>query len=223
MNLDFQKSDGLITAVIQDHVTGRVLMVGYMNEEAFRLTVETGFATFYSRSRRKLWLKGESSGHRLVVKEISTDCDLDAVLVKVEALGPGVCHEGYQSCFFRRLENGQWTVTDPKTYDPAAVYQTPVDEKLTVGADCLVGHALACPADLCEDRRQTDVRQAILPAGGLSSPPSGLKGRLQPEAEPSAVPTDHEPLQSRDRTRALASEGADPASAETPALSGAPK
>ncbi len=75
MNLDFQKSDGLITAVIQDHATGRVLMVGYMNEEAFAKTVETGFATFYSRSRRKLWLKGESSGHRLVVKEISTDCD----------------------------------------------------------------------------------------------------------------------------------------------------
>ncbi len=125
MNLDFRKSDGLITAVIQDHATGRVLMVGYMNDEAFRLTVETGFATFYSRSRRKLWLKGESSGHRLVVKEISTDCDLDAVLVKVDALGPGVCHEGYQSCFFRRLENGQWTVTDPQTYDPAAVYPTP--------------------------------------------------------------------------------------------------
>jgi phosphoribosyl-AMP cyclohydrolase len=125
MNLDFQKSDGLITAVIQDHASGRVLMVGYMNEEAFRLTVETGFATFYSRSRRKLWLKGESSGHRLVVKEIFTDCDLDAILVKVEAIGPGVCHEGYESCFFRRLENGQWTVTDDRTYDPDAVYRTP--------------------------------------------------------------------------------------------------
>ena len=75
MNLDFQKADGLLPAVIQDHATGRVLMVGFMNEEAFRKTVETGFATFYSRSRQKLWLKGESSGHRLVVKEISTDCD----------------------------------------------------------------------------------------------------------------------------------------------------
>jgi phosphoribosyl-AMP cyclohydrolase len=122
MNLDFQKSDGLVTAVIQDHVSGRVLMVGYMNEEAFRMTVETGFATFYSRSRRKLWLKGETSGHRLVVKEISTDCDLDAVLVKVEAIGPGVCHEGYESCFFRRLENGEWKVTGERAYDPAAVY-----------------------------------------------------------------------------------------------------
>ena len=95
MNLDFAKSDGLITAVIQDATSGRVLMVGYMNEESFRLTVETGFATFYSRSRKKLWLKGESSGHRLVVKSIQTDCDLDAVLVKVDAIGPGVCHEGY--------------------------------------------------------------------------------------------------------------------------------
>ena len=89
MKLDFDKSDGLITAVIQDHQTGRVLMVGYMNEEAFEKTVETGFATFYSRSRKKLWLKGESSGHRLVVKEISTDCDLDAVLVQRGSAGPG--------------------------------------------------------------------------------------------------------------------------------------
>ena len=122
MHLDFAKSGGLVTAVIQDHATGRVLMVGYMNEDAFRATVATGFATFYSRSRRKLWLKGESSGHRLAVKEISTDCDCDAVLLKVEALGPGVCHEGYQSCFFRRLENGAWTVAEERTYDPAAVY-----------------------------------------------------------------------------------------------------
>ena len=122
MDLDFKKTDGLVTAVIQDHKTGRVLMVGYMNEESFRKTVETGFVTFYSRSRKKLWMKGESSGHRLVVKEISTDCDLDAVLVKVDAQGPGVCHEGYQSCFFRRLENGAWQVCDERTYDPNAVY-----------------------------------------------------------------------------------------------------
>ena len=122
MDLDFAKSDGLVTAVVQDAATCRVLMVGYMNEESFRLTVETGFVTFYSRSRRKLWMKGESSGHRLVVKEISADCDLDAVLVKVEALGPGVCHEGYQSCFFRRLEHGAWQVAEERTYDPGAVY-----------------------------------------------------------------------------------------------------
>jgi phosphoribosyl-AMP cyclohydrolase len=122
MNLDFQKAGGLVTAVIQDHATGRVLMVGYMNEEAFRTTVESGFATFYSRSRQKLWIKGETSGHRLVVKEISTDCDQDAVLVRVEALGPGVCHEGYQSCFFRKLEDGYWKIAEKRAYDPDAVY-----------------------------------------------------------------------------------------------------
>jgi phosphoribosyl-AMP cyclohydrolase len=120
--LDFAKTGGLVTAVVQDHATGRVLMVGYMNEEAFRKTVETGFVTFYSRSRRKLWIKGESSGHRLALKELSTDCDRDAVLVQVEALGPGVCHEGYRSCFFRRLEHGEWRVSEERTYDPAAVY-----------------------------------------------------------------------------------------------------
>jgi phosphoribosyl-AMP cyclohydrolase len=120
--LDFSKLNGLITAVIQDHVTGRVLMVGFMNEEAFRRTVETGYATFFSRSRNKLWLKGESSGHKLVVKNIATDCDLDALLIQVEALGPGVCHEGYQSCFFRALEHGEWKESEPRAYDPGAVY-----------------------------------------------------------------------------------------------------
>ena len=122
MTLDYSKLDGLVPAIIQDHATGRVLMLGFMNEDAFRRTVETGFATFYSRSRQKLWLKGESSGHRLVVREISTDCDTDAVLLRVEALGPGVCHEGYRSCFFRTLENGVWTECESRTYDPAQVY-----------------------------------------------------------------------------------------------------
>jgi phosphoribosyl-AMP cyclohydrolase len=122
MNLDFNKLNGLITAVIQDHATGRVLMVGFMNDEAFRKTVESGYVTFFSRSRNKLWLKGESSGHKLVVKNISTDCDLDALLIHVEALGPGVCHEGYQSCFFRQLEGGEWKESEARVYDPAAVY-----------------------------------------------------------------------------------------------------
>ena len=122
MDLDFKKMGGLVTAVIQDHDSGRVLMVGFMNEEAFRKTVETGYATFFSRSRNKLWLKGETSGHRLVVKDIATDCDRDALLIRVEAQGPGVCHEGYQSCFFRRLDNGQWQVSEERSYDPAAVY-----------------------------------------------------------------------------------------------------
>jgi phosphoribosyl-AMP cyclohydrolase len=122
MILDFNKLGGLVPAIIQDAASGRVLMLGFMNDEAFCKTVETGFATFFSRSRNKLWLKGESSGHRLVVKEISTDCDQDAVLLKVEARGPGVCHEGYESCFFRRLDDGQWQVTDKQSYDPKAVY-----------------------------------------------------------------------------------------------------
>jgi phosphoribosyl-AMP cyclohydrolase len=122
MTLDYSKLEGLVPAVIQDHESGRVLMVGFMNEEAFRKTVDTGFATFYSRSRNKLWLKGESSGHRLVVKEISTDCDLDTVLVKVEAIGPGVCHEGYRSCFFRVLQDGEWNVSECRAYDPKDVY-----------------------------------------------------------------------------------------------------
>ena len=122
MDLDFSKLNGLITAVIQDHASGRVLMVGFMNDEAFQKTVETGYATFFSRSRNKLWLKGETSGHRLVVKSIATDCDRDALLIQVEALGPGVCHEGYASCFFRRLDGGQWIESEPRSYDPAAVY-----------------------------------------------------------------------------------------------------
>lgn len=122
MELDFSKLDGLLPAVIQDQRTGRVLMVGFMNEDAFRRTVETGYATFYSRSRNKLWMKGESSGHRLVVKSISTDCDQDTVLIHVEALGPGVCHEGYESCFFRTLDNGTWVESEQRSYDPEAVY-----------------------------------------------------------------------------------------------------
>jgi phosphoribosyl-AMP cyclohydrolase len=122
MQLDFAKTGGMIPAVVQDHQTGRVLMVGFMNEEAFQKTVETGCATFYSRSRNKLWMKGESSGHRLLVKSIQTDCDSDCVLVQVEAAGPGVCHEGYQSCFFRTLENGAWQITESQTYDPKKVY-----------------------------------------------------------------------------------------------------
>ncbi len=122
MNLNYSNLDGLVPAVVQDHRTGRVLMVAFMNDEAFRRTVETGYATFFSRSRNELWLKGQTSGHRLRVEEIRTDCDADCVLLKVEALGPGVCHEGYDSCFFRRLENNEWIEAEAKTYDPQAVY-----------------------------------------------------------------------------------------------------
>lgn len=123
MNLDFKKLDGLVATVVQDEKTGRVLMVGFMNEESWKKTVETGFVTFFSRSRNKLWMKGETSGHRLVVKEISTDCDFDAVLIKVDAQGPGVCHEGYESCFFRHLDGKEWKVTEERAYDPNAVYK----------------------------------------------------------------------------------------------------
>lgn len=122
MELDFEKLGGLVPAVIQDHATGRVLMVGFMNAEAFRRTVETGEATFFSRSRNKLWVKGESSGHRLLVKQIQTDCDADALVIQVEALGPGVCHNGYRSCFYRTLRDGEWVVSEEPAYDPASVY-----------------------------------------------------------------------------------------------------
>jgi phosphoribosyl-AMP cyclohydrolase len=122
MDLDFAKTGGLIPAVIQDFKSGRVLMVGFMNEESFAKTVETGCAVFYSRSRNKLWMKGESSGHTLVVRSIQTDCDKDCVLLQVEAKGPGVCHEGYESCFFRTLEGAEWKVTEAQTYDPKKVY-----------------------------------------------------------------------------------------------------
>ena len=122
MDLDFAKMDGLVATVVQDATSGRVLMVGFMNEEAWRKTRETGLVTFYSRTRNKLWTKGESSGHTLVVKEIRTDCDHDAVLIQAEAKGPGVCHEGYESCFFRKYDCANWEDVDVRAYDPAAVY-----------------------------------------------------------------------------------------------------
>ena len=102
--MDFTKLDGLIPAVIQDDGTNEVLMVGFMNEEALRRTRETGFATFFSRTRGRLWTKGETSGNRLQVTRILVDCDDDTLLVKVNALGDGVaCHTGERSCFFREL------------------------------------------------------------------------------------------------------------------------
>ena len=122
MELDFSKLDGLVAAVVQDASSGRVLMLGYMNQAAFEKTVATGQVTFYSRSRRQLWTKGETSGHRLVVCDISTDCDQDAVLIRANPLGPGVCHNGYRSCFYRRLEGGQWRESEERVFDPAAVY-----------------------------------------------------------------------------------------------------
>ena len=103
--MDFSKLDGLIPAVIQDAESAEVLMVGFMNEEALRLTNESGFATFFSRSRSKLWMKGETSGNRLQVVAMLTDCDDDTILVKVKRLGDGnVCHTGERSCFFRTVQ-----------------------------------------------------------------------------------------------------------------------
>ena len=120
--LDFEKQDGLITAVVQDHQTHRVLMVGYMNREAFDKTVSTGHVTFFSRSRQKLWTKGETSGHFLLFKSIATDCDGDALLVQAEPVEPGVCHNGYESCFYRTLKNNQWEEQDEKVYSADDVY-----------------------------------------------------------------------------------------------------
>jgi phosphoribosyl-AMP cyclohydrolase len=120
--LDFSKEGGLIAAVVQDANTHRVLMVGYMNREAFDKTVATGHVTFFSRSRQKLWTKGETSGHYLMFKSVATDCDADALLVQAEPIGPGVCHNGFESCFYRTWEDGQWLETEEKAYDADAVY-----------------------------------------------------------------------------------------------------
>ncbi len=105
LSMDFSKLDGLIPAVVQDHQNGDVLMVGFMNPEAWDITLKTGYVTFFSRTRNKLWTKGETSGNRLAVSDILIDCDEDTVLVKAECLGNAVvCHTGERSCFFRRVE-----------------------------------------------------------------------------------------------------------------------
>jgi phosphoribosyl-AMP cyclohydrolase len=130
MNIDFDKSGGLVPAIIQDHVSGDVLMLGFMNALSLAETQRTGEVVFFSRSRNKLWKKGESSGHTLKVRELRVDCDADALLVRVEALGPGVCHEGYRSCFFRKLNsNGAAKITDERSFAPETVYGAGKTEK----------------------------------------------------------------------------------------------
>jgi len=125
VQLDFAKTqDGLIPAIAQDWQTGEVLMLAYLNEEAWQRSLATGVATYWSRSRRKLWIKGETSGHVQRIKEIRLDCDLDTVLFKVEQVGGAACHEGYRSCFFRRLEADQLVVVAPRVVDPAKVYKS---------------------------------------------------------------------------------------------------
>jgi phosphoribosyl-AMP cyclohydrolase len=115
--------DGLIAAVAQDATSGKILMVAWMNREALKETVETRQAVYWSRSRGKLWRKGEESGHVQKVLEVRLDCDADAVLLEVEQAGGIACHTGRQSCFFRKLEDGRWVTTDPVLKDPSLIYK----------------------------------------------------------------------------------------------------
>jgi len=123
MELDFSKVGGLVPAVVQDWTSGEILMLGFMNSAALAETLRCGSVTFFSRSRKKLWKKGEESGHRLLLRELLVDCDRDAVVARVEPVGPGVCHEGYRSCFFRRLNlDGTTTNVAQPSFDPTRVY-----------------------------------------------------------------------------------------------------
>jgi phosphoribosyl-AMP cyclohydrolase len=120
---DFAKGNGLIPAIAQEAGTGEVLMLAYINEEAWNKTLETGEAHYYSRSRKTLWHKGGTSGHVQKIKEIRLDCDQDTVLFIVEQVGGAACHKGYKSCFFRKLENGEEKICSPKVFDPREVYK----------------------------------------------------------------------------------------------------
>jgi len=119
---DFSKGDGLVAAIAQDAASGEVLMIAWMNAAAYEETLRTGRAVYYSRSRGRLWRKGEESGHVQRVREIWLDCDADAVLLRVEQTGPA-CHEGYRSCFFRRVTPEGLVVVGQRLVDPAAVYR----------------------------------------------------------------------------------------------------
>ncbi|WP_297925821.1 phosphoribosyl-AMP cyclohydrolase [uncultured Agitococcus sp.] len=126
--LDTVKFDeqGLIPAIAQDAQTGRVLMVAWMNREALQLTADTKRGVYWSRSRKKLWHKGEESGHIQVVKEIQLDCDADVIILQIEQLGGIACHTGRQSCFYRTLDdNQQWQIVEPVLKDPNAIYEHP--------------------------------------------------------------------------------------------------
>jgi len=123
IKLDFKKNNGLVPAIAQDYRTGEVLMLAYMNEEAFTKTLKTRKATYYSRSRKSLWIKGETSGHVQLVKEIRVDCDLDTVLLKVEQVGGAACHKGYRTCFFSMVEENDLKITESIVFDPDEVYK----------------------------------------------------------------------------------------------------
>jgi phosphoribosyl-AMP cyclohydrolase len=120
--IDFQRGNGLVPAIVQDWKTGEVLMVAYMNGESWAKTRETGKACFWSRSRKKLWLKGETSGNVQIVKEVFLDCDNDALLLKVEQIGGAACHTGYRSCFYRRVADGRLETVGERVFDPKEVY-----------------------------------------------------------------------------------------------------
>jgi phosphoribosyl-AMP cyclohydrolase len=123
MELDFEKENGLIPAIVQDAKNGEVLMLGFMNREAYDKTQATGYVTFYSRSRKKLWMKGETSGQKLVLREMRVDCDRDALLLRAELEGGAVCHEGYRSCFFRTLDRrGNDAVNAERVISPDELY-----------------------------------------------------------------------------------------------------
>ncbi len=122
IELDFKKSDGLIPAIVQDWKTNEVLMLAYVNEISWKETLSSGYATYWSRSRGKLWKKGESSGHLQIVKEISIDCDNDTILLKVDQIGGACCHEGYRTCFFRRLSDGKLETVGERVFNPEEKY-----------------------------------------------------------------------------------------------------
>ena len=121
--LNFEKMGGLIPAIVQEFNTGEVLMLAYMNREAWEATLSTGKATYFSRSRKSLWVKGETSGHIQKIKEIRIDCDDDTVLLKVEQIGRAACHTGHISCFYRKVENGEVKVTGSPVFNPEEVYK----------------------------------------------------------------------------------------------------
>lgn len=120
--LDFSKGDGLVTAIALDDATGDVLMVAFMNEESFRRTLETGEVHYWSRSRGKLWHKGEDSGNTQTLKAVYVDCDGDCVVLRVDQKGGAACHKGMRSCFYRRLEDGRWVEEGERVFDPKEVY-----------------------------------------------------------------------------------------------------
>ena len=123
MTIDFDKAGGLVPAIAQDAETGAVLMLAWMNREAYEETVRTGRAVYYSRSRQRLWRKGEESGNVQEVREIYLDCDADTILLRVHQIGGAACHEGYQSCFFRRVEPDGLKVIAERIFDPKTVYK----------------------------------------------------------------------------------------------------